>query len=117
MKLYEYLKLVIDGVTINVFDNEYDTEMYFYGGKVDTDHTNCGKLLKDLSKKLTIEKIDYNGKVFVNLSDVIENNLDNLKKADLFTDYDIEYIMMNMEDMFANNINEDWLKDFIECLK
>lgn len=114
MKLYEYLELVNDGVAIHVYDKEYDPEIYFYGGKVDTDR---GKLLQDLSKKLTIERIGAEGGVFVNLSDVIENNLENLKKADLFYEYDIDYIMMNMEDILVYHINEDWLKKFVECLK
>lgn len=114
MKLYDYMELVKKGTEVTVFDKEYDMETYFYGGKNTDDEWE--KLLQDLFKKLTIERIGRNG-VTVNLSDVIEKNLDNLIKADLFVDNDIECIMMSIGDILAGNISMGWMKKFVECLQ
>ena len=115
MKLYDYIVLVSDGVEVTMFDKEYDMEVYFYGGKNANDKWD--KLLKDLSKKLTVKRIGINGEVTVNLSDVIEKNLDNLTKADLFVDNDLDSIMVDMENILAGNVSENWMEKFVECLE
>ena len=113
MKLYEYLNLMPEGEELTVWDKDYDVETYFYGGKPDD---KWDKVISDLSKLLTIEEIRTGG-VIVNLSEVIENNIDKLEKADLFTDYDIDIIMAEMERDIAGNVSENWMEQFVAALK
>ena len=113
MKLYEYLDLMPEGEELTVWDKDYDMETYFYGGKPDD---KWDKAMSDLSKLLTIEEIRNNG-VTVNLSEIIENNMDKLEKANLFTDYDIDIIMAEMERDIAGNVSESWMQKFVAALK
>lgn len=53
----------------------------------------------------------------MNLSDVIEKNLDNLTKADLFIDNDLDSIMVDMENILAGNVSGNWMEKFVECLE
>ena len=113
MKLYEYLNLMPEGEELTVWDKDYDMETYFYGGKpADT----WSKVIFDLSKLLTITEIRTGG-VIVNLSEVIENNIDKLERTDLFTDYDIDIIMAEMERDIAGNVSESWMEQFVDALK
>lgn len=113
MTLYDYLKLMPEGEELTVWDIDYDMEVYFYGGKpADT----WSKAISDLSKLLTITEIRTGG-VIVNLSEVIENNMENLNKADLFTDYDIDIIMIEIERDIAGNVSESWMEQFVAALK
>ena len=113
MKLYEYLSLMPEGEELTVWDKDYDMETYFYGGKPDD---KWSEALLELSKLLTITEIRTGG-VIVNLSEVIENNMDKLEKADLFTDYDIDIIMSEMERDIAGNVSESWMQKFVDALK
>ena len=113
MTLYDYLKLMPEGEELTVWDKDYDMETYFYGGKPDD---KWDKAISDLSKLLTITEIRTGG-VIVNLSEVIENNIDKLEKADLFTDYDIDIIMAEMERGIAGNVSESWMQKFVDTLK
>ena len=113
MKLYEYLNLMPEGEELTVWDKNYDMETYFYGGKPDD---KWSESLLELSKLLTITEIRTGG-VIVNLSEVIENNMDKLEKADLFTDYDIDIIMAEMERDIAGNVSESWMQKFVDVLK
>ena len=94
MKLYEYLNLMPDGEKLTVWD----------------------KAICELSKLLTITEIRTGG-VIVNLSEVIENNIDKLERTDLFTDYDIDIIMAEMERDIAGNVSESWMEQFVAALK
>ena len=113
MKLYEYLNLMPEGEELTVWDVDYDMETYFYGGKPDD---KWDKAISDLSKLLTITEIRTGG-VIVNLSEVIENNIDKLERTDLFTDYDIDIIMAEMERDIAGNVSESWMEQFVAALK
>ena len=113
MTLHDYLNLMPEGEELTVWDKDYDMETYFYGGKPDD---KWDKAISDLSKLLTIEEIRTGG-VIVNLSEVIENNIDKLEKADLFTDYDIDIIMAEMERDIAGNVSENWMEQFVAALK
>lgn len=75
MKLYEYLDLMLEGEELTVWDKDYDVETYFYGGEHDD---KWDKTMYDLSKLLTVEEIRNNG-VVVNLSEIIENKINNLR--------------------------------------
>ena len=113
MKLYEYLDLMPAGEELTVWDKDYDMETYFYGGKPDD---TWSKAKCDLSKLLTITEIRSGG-VIVNLSSVIEKNMDKLEESDLFTDYDIDIIMAEMERDIAGNVSENWMEQFVAALK
>ena len=102
MKLYEYLDLMPEGEELTVWDKDYDMETYFYGGKPDDE---WDKAISDLSKLLTITEIRTGG-VIVNLSEVIENNMDKLEKSDLFIRCDIDSIMDDIDNILAGNVSE-----------
>ena len=113
MKLYEYLKLMPEGEELTVWDADYDMETYFYGGKPDD---KWDKAMSNLSKLLTIEEIRNNG-VTVNLSEIIENKLESLNKADLFIRCDIDSIMDDIDNILAGNVSENWMEQFVSALK
>ena len=113
MKLYQYLNLVPEGEELTVWDREYDMETYFYGGKP---NDKWDKAMSDLSKLLTVTEIRNNG-VTVNLSEVIENKLENLNKADLFIRCDIDSIMDDIDSILAGNVSETWMEQFVDALK
>lgn len=113
MKLYDYIKLRENGAEITVYDKEYDMEVYFYSDKPDDD---WNKAIEDLSKLLTITKI-IKDSVEVNFSELIELKMDNIKKVDLFGDYDIDEIMENLNYIIAGNVSEKWMRKFVEALK
>ena len=113
MTLYDYLNLMPEGEELTVWDKDYDMETYFYGGKPDD---KWDKAMSDLSKLLTIEEIRNNG-VTVNLSEMIENKLENLDKADLFIRCDIDSIMDNIDNILAGNVSENWMEQFVAALK
>ena len=113
MKLYEYLNLMPEGEELTVWDVDYDMETYFYGGKP---ADKWDKAMSDLSKLLTIEEIRNNG-VTVNLSEIIENKLENLNKADLFIRCDIDSIMDDIDNILAGNVSENWMEQFVVALK
>ena len=113
MTLYDYLELMPEGEELAVWDVDYDMETYFYGGKPDD---TWSKAISDLSKLLTITEIKSGG-VIVNLSSVIEKNMDKLEESDLFTDYDIDIIMAEMERDIAGNVSENWMEQFVAALK
>ena len=113
MTLYDYLELMPEGEELTVWDKDYAMETYFYGGKPDD---KWDKAMSDLSKLLTIEEIRNNG-VTVNLSEIIENKLENLNKADLFIKCDIDSIMDDIDNILAGNVSENWMEQFVSVLK
>lgn len=113
MKLYEYLDLMPEGEELTVWDKDFDIETYFYGGKPDD---KWDKAMSDLSKLLTVEEIRNNG-VTVNLSEIIENKLDNLDKAELFIRCDIDSIMDDIDNIIAGNVSENWMEQFVAALR
>lgn len=112
MKLYEYLDLMPEGEELTVWDKDYDVEIYFCGGKPDY---KWDKAMYDLSKLLTVEEIRNNG-VIVNLSEIIENKLSDLRKADLFIRCDIDSIMDDIDNILSGNFSEDWMEQFVNVL-
>lgn len=113
MKLYDYISLMPDGEELTVWDKDYDMETYFYNNKPDD---KWDKAMSDLSKLLTVEEIRNNG-VIVNLSEIIENKLDSLNKAELFIRCNIDSIMYSMNEILAGNVSENWLEKFVVALK
>lgn len=113
MTLYDYLKLMPETEELTVWDADYDLETYFYGG---IPNDEWSKSMLELSKILTIETIKSDG-VIVNLTEVVERNINKLKKADLFIRCDIDSIMDDMDNILAGNVSEEWLREFVEALR
>ena len=113
MTLYEYLKSREDGAEITVYDKDYDMESYFYNDVPDDEWSLA---MEDLSKLLTVTKI-IKDSVEVNFSELIESKMDNIKKADLFEECDIDEIMECLDYIIAGNVSEKWMCKFVEALK
>ena len=113
MTLYDYIKQTKDWET-TVFDKDYDIEVYFYKNE-DGELDRWDKSMEKLSKLLIIDNISKNG-VTVNLAEVIENKLENLKKVDLFKVVDIDLIMYDIEAIISGNVSDIWMEDFVNAL-
>lgn len=115
MKLYDVLKLSDDELTIH--DKDYDTEFYYYGIKGDNDKEldDWSKSLIKLSKHLEIEEIRKN-EYDVNLSELIESKIEELVKADLFYECDIDDIIEDIDNIMAGFVSEDWMKKFVDII-
>ena len=111
MTLYEYLEQTTDW-EVTVWDKDYDLETYFYktNGKDKWD-----KAMNDLAKLLTISRFSKDGLV-VNLAEVIEKKIPQLKNTDLFIVCKIDWIMNDIDNILAGNVSEEWLKQFVAIL-
>ena len=114
MKLYDYLLQIENGEEVTVWDKEYDIETYFYND-FDMDDS-WDKSMSELSKLLTVEEIRPRG-VVVNISEIIKEQIDDLKKAELFYKTDIDVIMYDMNSILSGNVSEKWMEKFINALK
>lgn len=115
MKLYDLLQNSNDEIT--VWDRDYDVEMYFYGTHYGgTSNDNWDKSMAELSKRLDVVVFSTHG-VTVNMSELIEKNLENIKKTDLFISNDIDDIMEDMPNIIAGHVSEKWLEKFVSALK
>ena len=114
MTLYDYIKQTEDWEN-TVFDKDYDIEVYFYKND-DDDLDSWDKSMEKLSKLLTVDEISKYG-VTVNLSELIESKLENLKKANLFIITDIDSIMDCIESVISGNVSEEWMEEFVKTLE
>ncbi len=114
MKLYDLLEVCEDGCEIVVLDENYDVETYFYSG---TGGDLWDEAMLRLAKLLDIKEIKYTLAVEVNLSEIIENKIEELKKADLFIECDIDSIMDDIDNILAGNVSEKWLDRFVKVLE
>lgn len=110
MTLHEYLKQTSDW-EITVWDKDYDIETYFYK----EDGVAWEKAMNDFAKLLTITSIG-NGGVTVNMAEVIESKLPELKKSDLFIRCNIDAIMYDIENILAGYVSEEWFTEFVGVL-
>lgn len=115
MTLYDYLKQTEEGTEVTIWDknDEYDIESYFYNDEPDGDSWQTSML--ELAKLLEAKELREN-KVEVNLSEVIEKNLDKLKESDLFIRCRLDPIMYDMENILSGCVSEVWFKEFVEIL-
>ena len=115
MKLYDYLTTLEEGTELTVWDTDYDMESYFYHDEPDEDDDWQTSMLK-LAKLLDVTEIKERG-VIVNLSEVIEKKLDELKEANLFRRCTTVSIMNDMENILSGYVSEEWFKKFVDVLK
>ena len=116
MTLYDYLKSCEVGTEVTVWDKDYDIESYFYSEDETEDLDSWDESMIELSKLLNVEKVKENG-VVVNIAEIIENKLEDLEKADLFIECDIDTIMDDIMSILSGHVSENWLKKFVEVLK
>lgn len=114
MTLYEYIRQTEDWET-TVFDKDYDTESYFYKNNHNEKLDNWDKSMEKLSKLLTVENISEHG-VTVNLSELIESKMENLKEAKLFRRTNIDAIMNDIEAIISGYVSEEWMEEFVNAL-
>ena len=113
MKLYDYLTTLEEVTELTVWDTDYDMESYFYNDEADDDWQTS---MLELAKLLDVTEIKERG-VIINLSEVIENKLNELKEANLFRRCTVDSIMNDMENILAGYVNEGWFKKFVDVLK
>ena len=113
MKLYDYLVTLEEGTELTVWDTDYDIESYFYNDEADDDWQTS---MLELAKLLDIIEVKERG-VVVNLSEVIEKKLNELKEADLFIKCNIDSIMNDIQNILAGYVSEEWFKEFVDVLK
>lgn len=114
MKLKELLKAMQDGTEITVVDNEWDVdECYFYN---DFRDSKWDKPMEKLSNGLEIvEMLEH--KVAVNFSEIIEKNIEEINKAELFeTPKSLEYIMVNLNLILSGMVSEEWFEEFVNII-
>lgn len=112
MKLYDYLVTLEEGTELTVWDKEYDIESYFYNDEADDDWQTS---MLELTKLLDVTEVKERG-VIINLSEVIENKINELKEANLFLRCTTNRIMGSMEGILAGGVSEEWFKKFVEIL-
>ena len=112
MKLYDYLITLEEGTELTVWDVDYDIESYFYNDIPDDDWQTS---MLELAKLLDITEVKEGG-VIVNLSEVNEKKLNELKEADLFLRCTTNKIMGSMEGILAGGVSEEWFKEFVGIL-
>lgn len=113
MKLSEYLNIMPEGEEVTVWDEEYDVETYFYAN---IPNFKWNDIMNSLAELITIKEIRDFG-VVVNLSEVINNKISNLKRSDLFRICNIDYIMEDINGILAGNVSEEWLENFVAALR
>ena len=111
--LYDYITAQEDGAEITVNDKDYFMESYFYNDDDMTDSWNNSMIR--LSKLLKVEKV-VDGNPVVNLSELIENHIDTLKKSNLFIRCNIDDIMGDMENIISGYVSEEWMEKFVNAL-
>lgn len=112
MTLLDYIKQTSKGEEITVWDDTYDIETYFYNESRDA----WDKAMLKLASKLNVVDVNNDG-VTVDLYDLIERNINNPKFKDLFIRVDVDSIMDDMMNILSGYVSEEWLTEFVNCLK
>ena len=110
LKQYIYTHQNVDEFT--VWDSAYDIETYFYHPDM-TDKWDSA--MWKIADKLNVTESDGD-KVTVDLSEVIERNLDNGVFDKLFIINDIDAIMDDIMNIFAGYVSDSWLTEFADSL-
>jgi len=112
MKLSSIIKKSPKGDEITVWDDTYDIEVYFYNQENDA----WDRAMMDLASKLNVVDM-HNGGVTVDLYELIERNIPALEASGLFKICDTDVIMDDIESILAGYVSEDWLCEFVDCLR
>lgn len=115
MKLYDYLKTLEEGTELTVWDTDYDIESYFYNDEPEDEDDDWQTSMLELAKLLDVTEVKERG-VIVNLSEVIEKKLNELKEANLFRRCTVDSIMNDMENILSGYASEEWFKKFVDVL-
>ena len=115
MKLYDYLVTLEEGTELTVWDEDYDIESYFYNDEPEDEDDDWQTSMLELAKLLDVTEVKERG-VIVNLSEVIEKKLNELKEADLFIKCNIDSIMNDIQNILAGYVSEEWFKEFVNVL-
>lgn len=115
MNLAQHLRSLPDGTEVTVLDNAWDIEVYFYNNTGILDSWDRSMLR--LAELLTVTKVVDDTTVNVNLIELIEKHMDQLKAADLFIVYDIDNIVADIESILAGFVSESWLEKFVKVLE
>ena len=114
MTLYDVLELTDKEIT--VWDKDYDVEVYFYGIKSQKKPMDkWTKAELELAKLLDV--IEISNGVTVNLAEVIERKMTEIKKAKLFIGNEIDFIMDDIMNILAGYVSDSWLTKFVNALK
>lgn len=112
MKLYDYLTMLEEGTELTVWDVDYDIESYFYN---DSPYDDWQTSMLELAKLLDVTEVKERG-VIVNLSEVIEKKIKELKETDLFVKCNIDSIMNDIDNILSGYVSEEWFKKFVDVL-
>ena len=119
MTLKDFICVRTEEDEFTVYDKDYDTEVYFYhpdmNEKWDIAMDKIAGLLTVVDYKEATET--DNPEVTVDLSALIERNINNGVFKDLFIHNDIDAIMDDIMNIFAGYVSEEWLTDFAESLR
>lgn len=115
MKLYDYLITLEEGTELTVWDEDYDIESYFYNDEPEDEDDDWQTSMLELAKLLEVTEVKERG-VVINLSEVIEKKLNELKEADLFRRCTVDSIMNDMENILSGYVSEEWLNKFVDVL-
>ena len=115
MKLYDYLITLEERTELTVWDTDYDMESYFYNDEPEDEDDDWQTSMLELAKLLDITEIKERG-VIVNLSEVIEKKLNELKEANLFRRCTTDLIMSSIEGILSGYVSEEWIKKFVDVL-
>lgn len=110
MTLLEYMN-AHEGEEIAVHDVDYDMESYFYGGEPED---GWDRAMQKLAACLDVKEIESDDAVTVNLSELIENNLEKIKH--LFIISTVDAIMVSMPAILSGNVSEKWMVDFADAI-
>lgn len=116
MTLYNYMKRHNGIDELTIWDKEYDIESYWYPDYVNP-VDKWDQAMKIISKKLEIIEEKYGRGVVVNLSDVIERNINNGVFKNLFIRNNVDSIMYDIQNVFSGYVSEKWMMDFAKSLK
>ena len=115
MTLYEYLRDCKED-EVDITDQDYDVLIYFYyADEKEEEADSWNRAMMQIARKL--EVVEFGNTVTVNLSEVIENNLDNKVFDDLFIHNDVNSIMYDIENILSGNVSEKWMEKFANSLE
>ena len=116
MTLYEYIKQHNTIDELIVWDKDYEMEIYFYPDCTNPNNV-WDKAMEIIAKKLNVVKRNSKECITINLSEVIERNIHNGIFDELFKCNDTDFIMADIQNIFAGYVSDSWMIEFANSLK